>query len=320
MRKNYKGHHNNKGNKPDIFKRRNKNAKQSVITKVKKSFNNIIVTLNVPYKEFDAQKTINAIVSYLNEYGNAKIAYYTIITEVIYFSKDKSIDTLSGNVERCLSEVIKFKQKCKKDDGVDTNNNSSIPIDSCSLSIKDMQQCEQIYRMLIKIADHASLASYQIGRINKVEENLEKKVDNIVFNSIDSIKEKVRNDFKGLEKDHITILGIFVAIVLAFMGSVIIPANFLNHVKELGIAKSILFLDLIALFFLNMLYQLLKFIMIINEKDKLIFDLYKIVWVNGILISIFLFTLIFAIIPDQIYNKFISFISLPLDVLITRHK
>lgn len=292
MRKPYKRYHNNKKNTRDIFKRQNKNAKPSVITEVKDSFKDIIETLNVPYKEFYAQNTINAIVSYLNKYGNAKIAYYTIITEVIYFPENKSIDTLAGNIERCLSEVIKFKQKCKEVDGVDTNNNYNIPNNNSNLSIKDMQQCEQIYRILIKIADHASLASYQIGMIKEVESNLEQKVNDLVSNTIDRVKEKVRNDFKGLEKDHITILGIFVAIILAFMGSIIIPSNIISNAANIGTAKLILLMSGISFIFINIFYLLIKFIAIINEKEEGLKKLIPLCKINIVLFIVFVLSLL----------------------------
>lgn len=102
------------------------------------------------------------------------------------------------------------------------------------------------------------------------------------------------------------------------MGSVIIPAHFLNNVKALGVAKSILFLDVVALFFLNVLYQLLRFIIIIiNEKYKLIYDLYNIKTVNLFLACVFLVALIPAVIPESVYSRVITLTVLSLDFLIS---
>lgn len=45
-------------------------------------------------------------------------------------------------------------------------------------------------------------------------------VNNIFANSIGEAKENLQKQIKGVEKEYITILGIFAAIVLAFVGGI----------------------------------------------------------------------------------------------------
>lgn len=136
--------------------------------------------------------------------------------------------------------------------------------------------------------------------MNKIEDNLEKKVNNVVLNSIESIKEKIRNDFKGLEKDHITILGIFVAIVLAFIGSIIIPTKFLESATTIGFAKLILLFNGTVFVFINMLYLLIKFIVIINDKVEHLEKLSYIRYINYALLTIFALSAVCVFFTDNI--------------------
>ena len=86
-------------------------------------------------------------------------------------------------------------------------------------------------KMIVKIYDHFQLALHQIENVN-----------NIFANSIEEAKENLQKQIKGVEKEYISILGIFAAIVLAFV-------------------------------LINVIYILVKFIFTINEKNAKLFNI-----------------------------------------------
>ena len=63
--------------------------------------------------------------------------------------------------------------------------------------------------MSIKIYDHFQLVLYQIENIN-----------NIFADGIEEAKTNLKQEVKGIEKEYISILGIFASIVLAFVGGI----------------------------------------------------------------------------------------------------
>lgn len=152
-----------------------------------------------------------------------------------------------------------------------------------------------IYRFVIKMVDHISLATTQVGKISgsiiieteKAVQEIKKEVNTTLKEQSDKDKDEMKKYYKGLEKDSITIMGMFIAIVLAFTGSIIIPTNLVNNAANIGSAKLVLLLSGVAFIFINLLYQLIRFLLIINEKFESITKLYDISVVNVILIIVF---------------------------------
>jgi len=68
---------------------------------------------------------------------------------------------------------------------------------------------EDSKKLIVKIYDHFQLALHQIENVN-----------NIFANSIEEAKENLQKEIKSVEKEYISILGIFAAIVLAFVEAV----------------------------------------------------------------------------------------------------
>lgn len=64
-------------------------------------------------------------------------------------------------------------------------------------------------KIIVEIYDHFQLAISQIENAN-----------NIFAASIEDAKDKLQQQVKGVEKEYISILGIFASIVLAFVGGI----------------------------------------------------------------------------------------------------
>lgn len=262
----------------------NENEKQLIDHVIKKEFEKIFDTLLVPSSKYNPDITLQAIAVYIDNYSEFNVVYYSIISNKIFFSKDVHIDYIYTNIEICLSKISNVYRIAKDKNDVDMTSN-----------------LVAIYRFVIKMVDHISLATTQVGKISgsiiieteKAIQETKKEVNTTLKEQSDKDKDEMKKYYKGLEKDSITIMGMFVAIVLAFTGSVIIPTNLVNNAAQIEPAKLVLLLSGVAFIFINMLYQLIRFLLIINEKSKSITKLYDISVVNVILIIVFAISLYF---------------------------
>lgn len=262
----------------------NENEKQLIDHVIKKEFEKIFDTLLVPSSKYNPDITLQAIAVYIDNYSEFNVVYYSIISNKIFFSKDVHIDYIYTNIEICLSKISNVYRIAKDKNDVDMTSN-----------------LVAIYRFVIKMVDHISLATTQVGKISgsiiieteKAVQETKKEVNTTLKEQSDKDKDEMKKYYKGLEKDSITIMGMFVAIVLAFTGSVIIPTNLVNNAAQIEPAKLVLLLSGVAFIFINLLYQLIRFLLIINEKSKSITKLYDISVVNVILIIVFAVSLYF---------------------------
>ena len=77
---------------------------------------------------------------------------------------------------------------------------------------------------------------------------------------------------KGVEKEYISILGIFAAIVLAFVGGITFSTSVLQNISSVSVFRLLLIVDFLAFVLINIIHILVKFIFTINEKDAKIFN------------------------------------------------
>lgn len=262
----------------------NEDEKQLIDHVIKKEFEKIFDTLLVPSSKYDPDITLQAIAIYMDKYSEFNVVYYSIISNKIFFSKDVHIEYIYTNIEICLSKISNVYRIAKDNNDADMTSN-----------------LVAIYRFVIKMVDHISLATTQVGKISgsiiieteKVVQETKKEVNTTLKEQSDKDKDEMKKYYKGLEKDSITIMGMFVAIVLAFTGSIIIPTNLVNNAANIGSAKLVLLLSGVAFIFINLLYQLIRFILIINDKSVSIKKLYDISVINVILIVVFASSLFF---------------------------
>lgn len=102
-------------------------------------------------------------------------------------------------------------------------------------------------------------------------------------NNINEDKRKI------MEREYITILGIFASIVLAFVGGLTFSTSVLSNISQVSIYRLLLVVDFIAFAIINVIYLLIHFITVINDKNdkaKIKFQFFKIKWVNWVLFII----------------------------------
>ena len=97
-------------------------------------------------------------------------------------------------------------------------------------------------------------------------------VNNIFANSIEEAKENLQKEIKSVEKEYISILGIFAAIVLAFVGGITFSTSVLQNISAVSVFRLLLVVDFFAFVLINVIYILVKFIYTINEKSVKLFN------------------------------------------------
>lgn len=98
-------------------------------------------------------------------------------------------------------------------------------------------------------------------------------VKNILGAGIEETRMDLRSEIKGIEKEYISILGIFASIVLAFVGGITFSSSVLQNIGKVSIYRLLLVIVILALVLVNVIWMLIKFIAQINDKDIKIFPI-----------------------------------------------
>ena len=185
--------------------------------------------LSIQSSKYKPDEMVKAIDSYLNKSDKLDRILYSEISNYIFGLTSASRGTFSTNVENLLLYVLEEKNSVKED----------------------------TRKIVIKIYDHVQLATHQI-----------ENASNIFNNSILDAKSKLHDEIKGIEREYITILGIFASIVLAFVGGITFTTSVLQNIDKASIFRLILTVDVIGAVLVNVIHLLISFILKINDKYK----------------------------------------------------
>lgn len=139
-----------------------------------------------------------------------------------------------------------------------------------------------------KLFDHVSLDIARINYSDKADR------ERLTENSLDSVKsqlnevsekassiqqknEEMQGQLEKSQKEYITILGIFAAVVLAFTGGIAFSTSVLENIDAISIYRLLLTIDFLAFMLTAIIYILTKFIFILNGKDH---NMFKFKWFN----------------------------------------
>lgn len=124
-----------------------------------------------------------------------------------------------------------------------------------------------------KLYDHINL---DIARIN-----YSKRIELRSQDELGKVKEtleKIRQQVKGMEdnvqkardmqKEYITILGIFASIVLAFTGGIVFSTSVLENIAAVSIYRLVLVTVGLAFVLMNVIYLLTRFVQEISKKEN----------------------------------------------------
>lgn len=206
---------------------------------------NICRSINIDSSVYSPQKTIDSIKAYLNDGDKIDRILYSEISAFTASLDEMKRGTFSTNIEKLLLFVL------------EESNNIN----------------EDVRKICIKIYDHFQLNLIQIEKTNAI-------VSECIVKAIEEEKIDLHDELKGIEKDHITILGIFAAIMLAFVGGFTFSTSVFNNVSDTNIYKLAFIALVVGLVFVIMIIVLMNFLREISGKPFKDEDMKC--WINAI--------------------------------------
>lgn len=121
---------------------------------------------------------------------------------------------------------------------------------------------EEYKNKLEKIYDHISLEFTRLSYSKSIESNTFSKIEQLEskHKEIESKHKKIKEDISKQRNQYVAILGIFAAIILAFVGGMTFSNSTLAYMHKVSIYRLTFVISLIALFFGNVLFALFDFI------------------------------------------------------------
>lgn len=219
-------------------------------------------------RNYNPKSSIEKIFSFINEKEKMERIFYSQISSYIFNLTEEERGKFTTNIDNLLLVT------CKGDEIFSEFQ--------CNDEIK-----KDIIKIVIKIFDHSHLAIHQI-------ENAEK----IMASTISQAKQEIKKEVNEMEKQYISILGIFASIILAFVGGITFSTSILQNIHQATIYRIIFICSILSLTLVNVFYILLSFIASINGlkiKDILPKNLYFLI---SIVILIIMFLDIIAWLVD----------------------
>lgn len=219
----------------------------------KKYMMEICQSLSVTSKDYDANTTINLIKKYIDQTEKLDRILYSEVSNFL-FSVESS-DDKDDDLGKIITNVDKLLQT----------------------SVKDNQLSSDCKSIILKIYDHSQLVVYQIDNSK-----------NQISAGIKSTKSDLKAEIKYMEREYISILGIFSGVILAFIGNLVLTTSVLANMKDVSIYRLITVIILIMMLLLNSLYYMFRFILKINKSEEQFGD--KIIKINLLLLAILFLT------------------------------
>ncbi len=221
----------------------------------KRKINQICRNLTLDTKSFIPIKSVEQIAVYLRTKDKMTRILYSEISNYMFNMESEQRMVFLTNVESLLIFSL------------DVGNLSGVILDKDPDTLVD-----DIAKIIVKIYDHTQLVNYQIENMNT-----------IFAQSISDAKLDLHKETKGIEKEYISILGIFAAIVLAFVGGITFSSSVLQNIGKVSIYRLLVVVVMLAFVIVNVIWLLIKFIAEINDKDIKLFKIGLFDTVCGIL-------------------------------------
>lgn len=130
-----------------------------------------------------------------------------------------------------------------------------------------------IEKQINKLYDHINLEIARMNYFKETEMRTEMELQKVsetlsqVENSVSSMEDTI-DMADEMQKQYITILGIFASIVLTFTGGIAFSTSVLENISSASIYRTVLIAVVLAFVLTNIIYILTRFIMEIVDKKK----------------------------------------------------
>lgn len=223
----------------DNLLKNEKDSKQSPtnpskkLNETKRRLSNICRSLIINSKIYSPQKTVVSVEAYIKEPNKIDRILYSEISAFIVALDEEERGIFSTNIEKLLLFVL--------------DDSNEVSADA--------------RKIVIKVYDHFQLNLTQIESANNITQRA-------IIGSLEEEKISLHKEIKGIEKEYITILGIFAAIMLAFVGGFTFSTSVLNNIAATDTYTLTLIALVIGLVFVILITVLIDFLRDINDKLK----------------------------------------------------
>lgn len=206
-------------------------ASQKKLRESKKRLNGICRSLLIDTEAYEPKRTVNSVDAYIASTEKVDRILYSVISGFIVGLDEKSRGVFSTNVDKLLQYVL------------DEENQAS----------------EDTRKICVKLYDHFQLNLIQIESASVITKA------GIAAAMKDEVEES-HKEIKGIQKEYITILGIFAAIMLAFVGAFTFSTSVLNNLGKADTLELVAVAIVIGLVFVLLISILIDFLRDINDK------------------------------------------------------
>lgn len=207
----------------------------------------------------DKQRSLDELIFVLSK-TETKISSDNILAYV-----EKIQQIYDGDFRHYYSKVFGTLTMIKNDSQYDLQNltdNIRTIFEKIEHRHREKDCEEEFYLKAKKLYDHINL---DVARINYTEE---------LVNRLNAQNSKLRDDLlkisqkaERMQRDYVTILGIFAAIILAFVSGITFSTSALNNIDKVSIYHLVFVILLIAALVFNLVNLLLCFLREINYVD-----------------------------------------------------
>lgn len=212
---------------------------------------------------------------------------FSVLTQIQQNSDLGDINILGQNLDMIRNG---YKPQNKAVDGkriIDVSDAIKKLYDHVNLDIARIAYSDGADR---KISGESSIENLQ-SQINSMQRELQKAQE--IKNDYEDTEKKiidVENKLDNSQKEYITILGIFAAVVLAFTGGIAFSTSVLNNIAQASAYRTIAVALIIGLVLINVLFGLFYYVNSLVNKEKKIFPLV----ISNIVIIVLLIITFFA--------------------------
>lgn len=218
-------------------------------------------------------------------------SFYSRFEDLYYESDDIYFRHFYSDIFLVLTQ-LQTENEAQSDNNVGSTqtlaDNLALLTDNCE-NLHTDENGINIEPYLKKLNDHVSLEMARFNYFEQKYNNMEVSSNVKELNSrIDEMKQnsneyssqinRLKQKLNSAQQEYVAILGVFAAIILAFVGGITFSTSVLQNFDSVSIYRLLLTIDLLGLILINTINLLLKFICHILDKDKKVF--FPIKWIN----------------------------------------
>lgn len=154
---------------------------------------------------------------------------------------------------------------------------------------------------LKKLQDHISLEKLRMRYMaaqnkhnkeitEKLSKDFKKKIKSSLDNANTSFKEQIKETKDSLQKNYITILGIFAAVVIAFMSASMLSSSVLESMNDVSIYRLSFTMLVLGFFIFNLLCALFMFLSKISNANAV--QRWFVITVDSVFVVLIVLTII----------------------------